>query len=207
MNPTLQEPDLLEVRPYGTRRIRPGDVVCFKSSETGTMVVHRVVSVGRRSPVTGLPSEAIRTRGDNNLADDPILQANDVVGRVTASQRGAQRRVIAGGWIGLVVLRCTRLGRGIRRRVAILPRALHRLLADIGPFDRLLPRGLRPRLARFDARYRVFAKLLMGRRTVGQYDDLRGVWRVRRPFHLFVDEKSLPNLRPKSETRNQKSEI
>jgi hypothetical protein len=60
MNPTLQEPDLLEVKPYGKGRVRPGDVVCFKSPEDGTTVVRRVVSVGPRSPVSGLRSPVVR---------------------------------------------------------------------------------------------------------------------------------------------------
>jgi signal peptidase I len=197
MNPTLHEPDLLDVKPYGAARVRPGDVVCFKSPEKDVTVVHRVVAVRRLETGDGGPREGIRTRGDNNGLDDPrVLQAVDIIGRVTAAQRGARRRVIAGGWKGLVVLRRARLGRGIRRSAGLLPHTLYRVLAGLGPFDRLLPWSLRPRLLRFDARCRVFVKLLMGRRTVGQYDDRRGEWRIRRPFRLFVDEKTLPSPEP-----------
>ncbi|MCX6842426.1 MAG: S26 family signal peptidase, partial [candidate division WOR-3 bacterium] len=196
MNPTLHEPDLRDVKPYGTERVRPGDVVCFKSPEKDLTVVHRVVSVERRETGDGRPKEDIRTRGDNNLADDPVLQAGDIIGRVTAAQRGARRRVIAGGWKGLVVLRRARLGRGIQRSAGLLPHTLYRVLAGLGPLDRLLPRGLRPRLVRFDLRYRVVLKLLVGRQTVGQYDDRREEWRIRRPFRLFVDEKTLPSPEP-----------
>lgn len=183
MNPTLQESDLLEVKPSGTERVRPGDVVCFKSPETGKTVVHRVVAAG---------PDGIRTRGDNNAeVDTEVLQAGDIIGRVKAAQRGDQRWVVHGGWRGPFVLRCARLGRDIRRHAGPLPHTLYGFVAGLGPLDRLLPVSLRPRLVRFDARHRVFLKLLSGRRTVGQYDDRLRRWCIRRPFRLFVDEQTL----------------
>ena len=192
MNPTLRESDLLEVKPYGTWRVRTGDVVCFKSNETGKTVVHRVVSVGRRGTGDGGPAEGIRTRGDNNPTGDPwVLQAGDIIGRVKAAQRGARRRVVHGGWRGPMVLRGARLGQRIRRYIGPLPHILYDFVAGLGPFDRLLPVSLRPRLVRFDARYRVFLKLLSGTQTVGQYDDRLQRWYIRRPFRLFVDEQTL----------------
>ena len=194
MNPTLQERDLLKVRPYESRHVRRGDVVCFKSRDTGRIIVHRVVSVGRRRTDDEIPTGSIRTRGDNNLTEDPwVLQARDVIGRVTASQRGARRWVIAGGWYGLAYLRCVRLGQAIRKHTGIVPHTLYECAARLGPFTYLLPRSLHPRLVRFDARYRVFLKLLMGRRTVGQYDDWRNEWRIQRPFRLFVHAQALPD--------------
>ena len=51
---------------------------------------------------------------------------------------------------------------------------------------------MRPRLVRFDTRYRPFVKLLMGRRAVGLYSNRHGMWLVRRPNDLFVNEKRLP---------------
>ena len=194
MNPTLDEPDLLEVKPYGTRRVRPGDVVYFKSPGTGTMVVHRVVLVGGRGTGDGGPWDGIRTRGDNNSADDDgVLRPGDIIGRAKAAQRGARRRAVLGGWRGFAVLRYLRLGRGIRRYAGLIPHTLYSFLTGLGPFDRLLPASLRPRLVRFDARYRVSLKLLMGRQTVGHYDDRRDGWYIRRLFRLFVDERTLPS--------------
>jgi len=192
MNPTLQEPDLLEVKPYGTERVRRGDVVCFKLPETGKTVVHRVMSVGGRGTGDGGPEDGIRTRGDNNAAVDPwVLQAGDIIGRVKAAQRGARRRVVHGGWRGPMVLRCARLGRSIRRSAGLLPHTLYCFLAGLGPFDRLLPRSLRPRLVRFGTLRWVFPKLLVGRQTVGHYDHRLKQWHIRRPFRLFVDEQTL----------------
>jgi signal peptidase I len=202
MSPTLDEPDLLEVESYGNARVRPGDVVCFKSPGTGKSVVHRVVSVGPRSPVSGRatdggPNVGIRTRGDNNPADDDeVLQAGDIIGRVSTAQRGARRRKVHGGWFGLALLPWARLGGRIRSSTGLLPHTLYHFLAGLGPFDRMLPASLRPRLVRFSTRYRAFPKLLMGRRTIGHYDFRRKEWRIRRPFRLIVDEQTLPE--PKS---------
>ncbi|MFO7676094.1 MAG: SynChlorMet cassette protein ScmC [bacterium] len=192
MLPTLDEPDLLEVRPYGPARVRPGDVVCFRSPETGKTVVHRLVSVSRRSPVPGHAQGGLRTRGDNNREDDTwVLPADSITGRVIAAQRGDKRRVVHGGWRGLLVLRCVRLGRGIRRSAGRLPHTLYRAVAGLGPFDRLLPRRLRPRPVRFGNRYRAFLKLLMGGQVVGHYDFRLRRWYIRPPFHLFVAEQTL----------------
>jgi hypothetical protein len=183
MNPSLVEPELLQVRPYRGERVRPGDIVCFRSPDGGRTVVHRVVAV---------EAQGIRTRGDRNGCDDAwVLPAADIIGRVTAAQRGTQRRKVPGGWRGFAALRCARLGRGIRRRAGTVPHKLYELAASLGPFDRLLPRALRPRVVRFDARNRVFLKLVMGRLAVGQYDDQRAVWHIRRPVRLFVDEQAL----------------
>jgi signal peptidase len=192
MNPTLQEPDVLEVKPYGTGRVCPGDVICFKSPEEDKTVVHRVVSVGRPGTADGRPAEGVRTRGDNNPTDDPwVLQVGDIIGRVEAAQRGARRRVVHGGWRGPIVLRWARLGRRIRRYAGPLLHVMYDFVAGLGPLDRLLPVSLRPRLVHFDARYRVFLKLLSGRQTVGQYDERLRKWQIRRPFRMFVDEQTL----------------
>jgi len=181
MEPTFRDSDLLEIRPYGTRRVRPGDVVCFNSPDKGTTVVHRVVAVD---------SGGIRTRGDNNSTDDPrVLPAGDVIGRTEAAQRGPRRWVVRGGWRGRLELRCARLVRGIRRYAGPLPHRLYSLVAGLGPFDHLLPVSYRPRLVRFGTPYQVFLKLLMGRHTVGQCDRYFEKWQIRRPFRLFVDER------------------
>jgi SynChlorMet cassette protein ScmC len=204
MNPTLVEPELLQVEPYRSQRVTPGDIVCFKSPDGDMTVVHRVVSVERERVEDDSPKEHIRTRGDNNAWNDAwALPASQVIGRVTAAQRGTRKRKVHGGWRGFATLRWERLGQGIRRRAGRVPHKLYGLLAGLGPFDRLLPRSVRPRLVRFDARYRVFLKLLMGGQTVGQYDDRREEWRIRRPFNLFINRQSLPG--PKSATPGQQS--
>jgi len=213
MNPTLRVPDLLWVEPYGNRPVRAGDVVCYRLPEENVNIVHRVVSVGPRSPVSGRlldgrresgdgrSNEGIRTRGDNNPTDDPgVLQAGDIIGRVVAAQRGPRLRPIPGGHTGRMIAWSVRLRRPILRVVTGVASGAYQGLVRSGPFDFLLPGGLTPRLVCFNRREVATLKLLMGRRTVGRYDYHLNQWRIRRPFRLFVDEHSLPN--PQSPAAN-----
>jgi len=206
MNPTLRELDLLWVEPYGNRAVRAGDVVCYKSLEENVNIVHRVVSVGPRSPVSGgpfggrrgtgdgRPNEGIYTRGDNNPTDDPrILRAGDIIGRVVAAQRGPRLRPIPGGHTGRMIAWNARLHRPILKVLTGVASGAYQGLVRSGPFDFLLPGDLKPRPVCFNGRGAAMFKLLMGRRTVGHYDDHLSRWRIRRPFRLFVDEHSLPN--------------
>ncbi len=212
MNPTLRVPDILWVEPYGKRPVRAGDVVCFASPELDTNIVHRVISVrpsspvpgpsspvsGLRSSVLGLPSPvAIRTQGDNNpLADTRVLAPADLLGRVVAAQRGTRLRSIHGGHAGLMVAWSVKLGKAIWGVVAGVASAVYQSLIQGSRFGFLLPGGLRPRLVSFKGRDAPIFRVLMGGRTVGHYDYRYHQWHIRRPFRLFVDERTLPD--PKS---------
>jgi hypothetical protein len=74
--------------------------------------------------------------------------------------------------------------------------AYHGLIRS-GPFNFLLPCGLRPRLVCFSAREGAILKLLMGRQTVGRYNYLLQEWYIQPPFRLFVNERALPDLESK----------
>ena len=88
MNPTLREPEIMEIMPYAGRPLRVGDVAFFLSPEADQPVVHRIVRV---TPA------GISTRGDNNTrADTFLLQSKDIKGQVVAAWRGQKRRNIAG---------------------------------------------------------------------------------------------------------------
>jgi signal peptidase I len=205
MNPTLREPDLLWVEPYGNCPVRAGDVVCYKSPEENVNIVHRVIFVGPRSPVSGRLADGIRTQGDNNpWPDIGVLATDDLLGQVVAAQRGRRLRPIPGGWIGRVVAWSVKLRKAIWRVFAGALSGTYQGLVRSGPFDFLLPGGLRPRPVCFNGRGAATLKLLMGRQTVGQYDYRLKQWHVRPPFRLFVDEQTLPNL--KSKIQNPKSE-
>jgi signal peptidase len=192
MNPTLRELDLLWIEPYGNRPVRAGDVVCYRSPEENVNLVHRVVSVGGRG--TGGMKDGIRTRGDNNPTDDAgVLQVGDIIGRVVAAQRGPRLRLIRGDHAGRMIAWSVRLRRPILGVVTGVASGAYQGLVRSGPFGALLPGGLKPRPVCFLGRGAAMFKLLMGRRTVGHYDDHLSRWRIRRPFRLFVDEHSLPN--------------
>jgi hypothetical protein len=208
MNPTLREPDLLWVEPYGNRPVRAGDVVCYRSPEENINIVHRVVSVGGRATGDGGPKDGIRTRGDNNPEPDAgVRAADDLLGQVVSAQRGSRLRPIPGGLIGGMVAWSVRLRKVVWRAVANVVSGAYEGLVRGGPFDFLLPGGLKPRPVCFNGRGAATLKLLMGRRTVGQYDARHQRWCIRRPFRLFVDELALPRSipqvpEPKSQIQN-----
>jgi signal peptidase len=210
MNPTLREPDLLWVEPYGNRSVRVGDVVCYWSSEEKVNIVHRVISVGHRSRGSGRllkagPKDGIRTRGDNNLWPDAgVIATEDLLGQVVSAQRGSRLRPIPGGWTGRTVAWRVRLGKAVWRTVVHVVSGAYQRLARGGPFDFVLPRDLKPRPVRFSGQKTTSFKLLMGSRTIGHYNHRYNRWCIRRPFRLFVDEQSLPD--PRSKARDPRSE-
>jgi SynChlorMet cassette protein ScmC len=182
MNPTLVEPDMLEVMPYAGRSPRVGDVVYFVPGTTGRGVVHRVVAV---------TPHGLRTRGDHNQADDtePVLPA-EVVGQVVMAHRGTRRRAIAGGWRGQVDRVAAHGHRLAVQLGACIAGGLYRAVAPWAAG--CLPCRLRPRMVRFAARGREFDKLLLAGHIIGHYDLLRRRWVIRFPFRLLVDAGQLP---------------
>lgn len=182
MNPTLAEPDMLEVIPYAARPPRIGDVIYFVPATTGRGIVHRIVAV---SP------QGLRTRGDHNLADDTEpVQPAEVVGQVVAAHRGSRRRAIAGGWRGEIDRVAARLHKQAARLSAHIVGGLYRTVAPV--VAGRLPTRLQPRLVRFTARGRGYDKLLLGTRAIGWHNPSTGRWIVRFPFRLLVDEPRLP---------------
>jgi hypothetical protein len=184
MNPTLCEGDLLEIVPRGERPVRTGDVILFLPPEGAQPVVHRVVRV---------TPHGIQTRGDSSTADDPwLLRPADIVGQVVSAWRGQRRRKVRAGRAGWLLAHAFRWGRALERSVAPLLAPAYYSLVRSGIVRRLLPERLRPRAVIFEANGCRHLRLLLGRRVVGRYDDLHRLWRIQRPFHLFVDARSLP---------------
>lgn len=184
MNPTLAEPDLLEVRPYGEQAVCVGDIIYFQSPENERPIIHRVVRV---------TSQGIRTRGDNNPQNDPYLvQPADIIGKVVAAQRGERKRQIAGRWQGRFFVRGIKLERAVNRLSTRLGHSTYYWLARSGIFRRLLPAAMKPRVVCFQGRHQTFLKLLIAERLIGQYDHRHERWIIQRPFRLFVEEQTLP---------------
>lgn len=183
MNPTLDTRDLLEVVPYGDQPARAGDVVFFLPPGGGQPVVHRV---------TGVTAAGLRTRGDNNSrTDEWVLPKENVVGQVVAAIRGDRRRAVRGGMAGRIRGRATHFLTSLDR---FLRPVLHGPYHSLSRIDmgRFLPRQVRPRVAAFGTGEDVHYKVLMGQRAVGWYEPSRKVWRITRPYRLFVCESSLP---------------
>lgn len=184
MNPTLREPEILEIRPYGNRPLRVGDVVSFWSPERHQTVVHRIV---RFTP------EGMVTRGDNNHRDDAfVLQPEDITGRVVAAWQGRKNRAIAGGRRGRLIGRLIPWKRLLDRPLSYLLHSFYQTLTPWKFLTTLLPVGLRPKIVVFQNKGIGRPCILLGRRVIGRYDDRRQQWRIRRPFRLIVDVHKLP---------------
>ncbi|MBN1425951.1 SynChlorMet cassette protein ScmC [Candidatus Fermentibacteria bacterium] len=190
MNPTLREPEIMEILPYDTRPLRVGDVVLFLSPEAHQPVVHRIVRV---TPA------GISTLGDNNThQDEPLLHPRSIKGQVVAAWRGQRRRKIAGGLRGRLTGRWLRCLLVLRRGASPLLYPLYHALSRGGLIAWLVPDRFRPRVVVFHAQGRDQFQLLLGRRVIGRYDDYRHRWQIQRPFHVLVGGRALPRQQDKT---------
>ncbi|MFA6444076.1 MAG: hypothetical protein WCV99_17205 [Sterolibacterium sp.] len=183
MNPTLREPEMMEIVPYDISPLRVGDVVFFLSPQNDQAVVHRVARVN---------AEGISTLGDNNAQEDAfLLQPKDIKGQVVAAWRGKKRREIAGGLQGRLTSRWLRWRRVLDRGGSRLLHPFYHALLCRGVIASLLPVPLRPRVVVFRTRGHNQFRLLWGQRIVGRYHEQKRQWQIQRPFRLFVDERAL----------------
>ena len=180
MNPTLSEHDLLEIEPYGSRPVRCGDAIFFLPPHGDQPVVHRAVRA---------IAEGIRTKGDNNNRVDPwVIRPEDVIGQVVWATRGEKRRPIYGGRVGQL------WSFGVKRFVVAVRcfSFFYHLLARSGLLRRLIPLHKRMRIVALRRKGGRAFKLLLGNWLIGNYQPGMNYWQIRRPFRLFVDERSLP---------------
>ena len=183
MNPTLSEPEMMEILPYDNRPLRVGDVAFFLSPEVDQPVVHRIVRV---TPA------GLSTRGDNNTREDAfLLQPRDIKGQVVAAWRGQKRRQIAGGLQGRLTSRWLRWRRVLDRGGSCLLHPFYHALSRCGVIASLLPAPLRPRVVVFQAQGRDQFRLLWGQHVIGRFHEQKRQWQIQRPFRLFVDERAL----------------
>ena len=186
MNPTLNAKDLLVVTPCDGMRIRAGDVIVFTSPQDGRNVTHRVMWVHGDG--------SIRTRGDNNSADDPwTLTRDQVHGKVTQAKHGDRLRLVRGGTLGLVINLLLRGRRLLLSPVRGVTRAAYRWLAATGVLRRVCRDRMDVRVVSFhrpDGRDEL--QLLLGTRLIGRLRPGQSEWYISPPFRLVVDETSLP---------------
>jgi signal peptidase I len=184
MNPTLKAGDRLEVIPYESRKIRPGDVIVFLSPENGTKITHRVVSIG---------PDGVKTQGDRNISADPwALSPDRILGRVIYVQKGTRKRRILGGRIGLIFATTFRALRVADTKMSSVLQPAYSWLVRSGVFTRWLSLPLKPRILSFKRQQGRELQLLLGRRTIGRWLPGKSQWHIRRPFRLLVDEAALP---------------
>lgn len=187
MNPTLMEPELMEIVPVSADEIRTGDVILFRRPDDTTNIVHRVVEIS---------GNAFRTRGDNNRhADTFPVTANAIIGLVVASWRGSRRRAIYGGIRGrviswLLLSRIYLLMIGGR----LLPDAYRFISRICSPLaQRILLGRLQPRIVRYPEHALCRYQLFIGKKLIGRCHATTGEWEISRPYRLIVDIKKLPH--------------
>ena len=184
MNPTLKAGDGLIVVPYEDSKICIGDVVVFRSPDQDRYIVHRVISSN---------SQGIRTRGDNNNSVDLwLLQPKDIVGRVVSAQRKVKSIAIYGRTRGRLLALTLRARKHVKRKVFGILHPVYQFLSRIGFVRGLLSHLIRTQVLYFKRPNGIEMQLIMGRWVIGRYQPGRNQWLIRRPFRIFVDEKSLP---------------
>ena len=184
MNPTLNGQDLLEIKPYGEKDPKPGDIILFRSPQNDNFVVHRIIRTSSRG---------ILTRGDNNSLTDPwLLQPGDAYGKVIAAHRGEASRKITSGFMGRLTGLFCRLRRLILLLLTKILRPVYRSFCSGGNLHRLNPVRLQPRVASFKSGPNTCHQLLLGSSIIGSYDTSHLRWRIKRPYRVFIDELSLP---------------
>ena len=184
MYPIFKAGDRLQIISCDQGKIRTGDVVVFISPEDGSKVVHRVISVN---------SSGTKTRGDNcNHEDDWVLTREHIIGRVVAVQRGKRRLRVFGGTVGRLFGVAIRAIHAIDASVSSRLRSTYDRLAKAGVFRRWLPACMKTTAISLSHPAGMELQLLMGKRVIGRWLPGKSGWHIRRPFRLFVDEKSLP---------------
>jgi signal peptidase I len=193
MYPTLRTLDYITVKPYGGEPVRKGDVVVFFSPKVNTLkVAHRVIEIG---------PDGILTRGDHGReTDEWVLRPEDVLGKVESTRRNHKQYRVHNGDLGRLIgniHHSTVMTKFIVREKIYVPISpplvrIYRFLSKSGVFRIWIPRRWKPRLMSFDKPDGVEMRLLMGKRKIGICTPVSRKWVIKKPFWLFVDEKSLP---------------
>jgi len=183
MNPTLLEPEIIEVMPYGNKSFCVGDVVFFQPPDSKQAVVHRIIRM-----IHG----GISTIGDNNTRIDPyLLEPKHIKGQVISALRGQKRRKIAGALKGRMTRLFVRCRRILDRGVSPLLHPVYRTISQIGLISWVLPASFRPRVVAFHSRGKDQFQILLGQRVIGRFDNQKNQWLIQRPYKLFLDDKIL----------------
>ena len=188
MSPTIRRSDLLCVSPYNSDRVRPGDIVVFKSSGQVMATAHRALSV---------TAFGVRTMGDNNDSPDlDYVNPSEIIGKVVWVQRRSKLRRVRGGRLGLMIGRLMRLRRLLDRRLSRIGHPIYEWLVRHKIFIRWAFCSIRTKVICFTTDGAQELQLLWGNRLIGWFAPESGTWLIKRPFRLFVDESSLPVSNP-----------
>lgn len=147
MEPTIMTGALLVAEDCDIGDIRRGDIVCFRSEETGTrgwIITHRVVSVVKN----GDGDTVLETKGDaNSSVDSQYVTRDNLIGRVTR-YTGEGNLLSSGigfltsgvGFISLIILPCLFIsGMLLSRSVRQIRQDIARLQAEADKTDAAQP--------------------------------------------------------------------
>lgn len=196
MNPTLSEPDLLEVVPVKKSELKIGDVICYFSPDKGINVVHRIIR---------LTKDGYITKGDNNLhPDTQEITYENILGKVkTAWKPHNAREIISGraGYIHHITLQmkkrtwyqCMRGVHIIKPVLRICKPVIHQRIYKIAP-----------RVVIFQNRRNNISKLFYKSAVIGEYNLRTGSWSIAFPYNLIIDYSQLPRFVPSQSLTSKK---
>ena len=187
MNPTLSHLDMLVVLPYGTKKIRAGDVILFRM-KNGKYIVHRVAEI--------ISPREVLTKGDNNQDLDPWVVSQDhILGKVVAAWRGDRRRVVFGGWCGLGVSGALKIRIKLKKYFAYCFKPIFRSVTISIKSPEFITKRFKLSVVWFHSSSRYPMHLRCGSRTIGRYDLHLGAWVVPLQFRLLVNYSQLPEYK------------
>jgi signal peptidase I len=176
MNPTLQNLDRLLYDSSKNSKVKRGDIVVFFDQEKRVKVIHRVKQADNRGIVT---------MGDNNsIADASILHPNQIIGRVIYGERKNRKMKIYNGFSGTIQVHYVRWIRDAKKAMYTILKPPYYLSS--GKFK--LP--IKKRILTFEHPNGKEIQIALGKIVVARQLPGEG-WRIRPPFRLFLDEKSL----------------
>jgi signal peptidase I len=188
MYPTLRDRDVLQGHPCECAAPVRGDVIVYPGGESQGLVAHRVIEQ---------VANGYRCIGDNNAnADSVSVQPDRVLGRVVAVHRLGKIVPVSGGPLGRVIGCAMRLRGRIDRAMSRVVGPAYRSIARSGLPQCILGRWFPVRVVRFSRDGAEELRLFLGGRWIGGLTPGASRWWIRRPYRLFVDEKSLPQRVP-----------
>lgn len=184
MCPLFRPGDRIHFAPCRVEDLRPGDVIIFNAPGQEDRVVHRVVSTG---------PAGIKTKGDANLGMDSWhIRQENILGRAVSVERGGRTISVAGGLTGHLAARTLGILRKLDHQSSWVLHPLYHCLSRSGIARRLVPVSMAPRIITLTRQDGTERQLLMGKKVIGRRLPGDRAWRIRRPFRLFVDERTLP---------------
>ncbi len=89
MVPSILPGDFVSIHRAGLNEISPGEIILFRQLDR--LFVHRVVDRKVMAAAAGAQGPCLITRGDRLRHNDPPVTSSELLGRVTAIQRGDRK--------------------------------------------------------------------------------------------------------------------